>query len=395
MSSFQIIGDPHIGKGTNLGRAVIGSNINSRVIDQINLLEWNLQKAIDNDISHIILTGDVFDDPKPSTSIISTFLSWLNKCQSNSINVHIIAGNHDVLRSGVTYSSPLDIIEESSLEGIYVYRNINTLIMDGVAVTFVPFRDRKSFLLNSNSDALDYLKTQLTYELSSIPATYKKVLVGHLAIEGSLYVGDEIDDLSNELMCSLDLFEGYDYVWMGHIHKPQVINDSPHIAHIGSMDISDFGEVDHEKKIVIFDTSNQNYFEYVRVPTRKLNKISISIPEEVEDISEYVLNEIKTGDFSLSNSITKLEIDISDKSKALNKSKIEKFLLSHGVFNVSSILESKKQVSLKKDTNKINSKMDVASAIKQWADSYLLEGERGDYIEIAIDIYKEFQEEAN
>ena len=40
-------------------------------------------------------------------------------------------------------------------------------------------------------------------------------MVGHLAIEGSLFVGDEVDDVANELFCELAMFEGYDCVWIG------------------------------------------------------------------------------------------------------------------------------------------------------------------------------------
>ncbi len=120
--SILILGDVHLNKSLSLGKSTIGSALNSRVVDQLNLLEWTLEQAIDNNTSHLILTGDVFDDPKPSASIVSIFISWLRKCQLHHINVHIIAGNHDILRTGVTYSSPLDIVESCDIEGIYIYR---------------------------------------------------------------------------------------------------------------------------------------------------------------------------------------------------------------------------------------------------------------------------------
>ncbi len=391
MSSVLILGDVHLGKSQSLGKNIIGSNVNSRVIDQVNLLDWTLDKAIDHNITDIVLTGDVFEDPKPQTTLIGMFISWLKRCEVNSINVHIIIGNHDVLRTGVVYTSALDIIEESGLENVNVYRNMNTVILDGFGITFMPFRDRKSLLLSSNSEAIDFLREQLIYESSIIPSSYKKIVIGHLSIEGSIYVGDEIDDISNELMCPLSMFQDYDYVWMGHVHKPQIFNEQPHIAHIGSMDISDFGEVDHEKKIVIFDPCLPNFYEYYKIPTRNLNKINICIPEDTEDVNNYLLEEIKNK--NLTNSIVKLEIDVSQYGKSINKSQIEKSLISLGAFNVTSILETKKQNSLKKESNKITSKMDVTSAIKQYAESYISESEMSDFIETSMEIYKEFQEQ--
>ena len=391
--SILICGDPHLGKGTSLGKTVIGTNINSRIQDQLNLLDWNLEQALTHHVSDIILTGDIFDEPKPSTSLITMFLSWLKKCQAHHLNVHLIVGNHDIIRSGNAYNSPIDVIEECDLDNVYIYRSINTLILDGFAVTFVPFRDRKSFNTTSNQDALSQLKNQLSYELSSIPITYKKIIIGHLAIEGSIYVGDEIDDLANELMCPLDLFEGYDYVWMGHIHKPQVMNNVPHIAHIGSMDISDFGETDHQKKIAIFDLELENNYQYHIIPTRNLNKINIVVPEDIEDVQSFVVSELDSNYSKLNNSIVRLEVSLLNKNKNINKSEIEKILVKHGAFNVANIIESKKNVSLKKEDNKLNNKMDISSAIKQYADSYVKELDKSKFIDLAMNIYESYQEE--
>lgn len=391
--SFLIIGDPHLSKGTSLGKTVLGSNLNSRIIDQLDLLDWSLDRAVHHHVNDIILTGDVFDDPKPQTSVITLLISWLKKCNLNHIKVHIIMGNHDMLRSGTAYNSPLDIIEECGIEGVYVYRNINTCIFDGFAITFLPFKDRKSLSTSSNSEAMDMIKNQLNYEMSSIPTTYKKIVVGHLAIEGSIPVGDEVDDLSNELMCPMTLFEGYDYVWMGHIHKPQIMNKNPYIAHIGSMDISDFGEVDQEKKIVIFDLSYDNNFIEEKLPTRNLKKISLEIPEEEENPTQYVLNALKQDKVDYSKAIVRLEVSIKNKEKSINKSEIEKYLINRGSFNVANINEIKKQNILKKENNNLNNKMDVSTAIKQYAETYIEEKYKSQYLEAAMEIYQKYQEE--
>src|ERR1035437_1330630 len=248
MNSVILLGDPHCGKAPSQGKIGIGSSTNSRIIDQFNLLDWTLEKAIDSCCDNIIITGDVFEDPKPHHSLVVLFISWLKKCQVYGVNVHIIIGNHDILRSGNVYTSTLDIISEIELDNVFVYKDINTILIGATAFTLIPFRDRKSFGVDSNADALELLKNSIIYELASTPATYTKIVVGHLAIEGSIPVGDEIDDLTNELFCPVNMFTGYDCVWMGHVHKPQVMKKKdPYVAHIGSMDISNFGETDHKK----------------------------------------------------------------------------------------------------------------------------------------------------
>ncbi len=394
MSSIIILGDPHIGKSLSLGKQGLGHSLNSRVADQLDLLDWTLDQAIENTAEDIIVTGDVFEEPKPPPYLITLFISWLKKCQANSINVHLILGNHDILRSGSIYSSSLDIISEIDLDNVFVYKNTDTIFIDNTAFTFVPFRDRKSFGCASNAEAMALLKETLVYELASIPVTYPKVLVGHLAIEGSIFVGDEIDDLSNELFCPLEMFQGYDYVWMGHVHKPQVLQKSPHVAHIGSMDISNFGETDHKKQVVLFNTASNSFVTKI-VPTRPLKKINIVIPKDTVDTTKYVIEELKSLGTNFDKAIVRVEIVLSvNELLSVNKSIIEKFLLEQGVFSISGISESKKPSVVKKDNiNIISSKMDVASAIKKYAEAYVDDKLRTQYISLSMEIYNAYKSE--
>lgn len=396
MSTVLILGDVHLGKSLSQGRVGIGSNLNSRIVDQLNLLDWTLDQAIESSIDHIIITGDIFEDPRPHPSLITLFISWLKKCQANSVHVHLILGNHDMLRSGFVYSSPLDIISEVELENVDVYKNINTITIGTTAITLVPFRDRKSFGASTNNEALSLLKQYLIYELASIPITYRKVLIGHLAIEGSIPVGDEIDDISNELFCPLDIFNGYDYVWMGHVHKPQIMKKKePYIAHIGSMDISNFGETEQNKHIVLFNCSLRQQFITKNLPTRPLKKISIVVPNSVEDTTEYVLQHIKDLNKDLHKSTIKIEISLEGPElQSPNKSVIEKYLINHGAFNVTNISESKKIFLIKKDnSNILDTKMDVPSTIKNYSSIYIEENQKSDFINLAMEIYNSYKAE--
>src|SRR5579863_6576450 len=127
MTTAIILGDVHLGKGTNIGKFGVGATLNSRIVDQLNLLDWTLDKAVEHHAEHIIITGDVFEEPKPHPSLIAMFVSWLKKCQVYDISVHIIVGNHDILRNGFSYTSPLDIITEADLDKIHIYKDINTI----------------------------------------------------------------------------------------------------------------------------------------------------------------------------------------------------------------------------------------------------------------------------
>jgi len=396
MSITIILGDPHLGKGVSIGKAGIGSSLNSRVIDQINLLDWVLDKAIENMAGQIIISGDVFEDINPHSYLISLFISWLTKCKDHNIHVHIVMGNHDTLRSGNFYYSTLDIVSEANIDGVHIYKHLDTIFIDNFAYTMLPFRDRKSFFSESNADAMLSLKNNLSYELLGIPNTHKKVLVGHFAIEGSIHIGDEIDDMINELYCPVSMFYGYDYVWMGHVHKPQVMSKGskkePYVAHVGSMDSSNFLEAGQEKHIVIIDPNSNNIFRHEIIPTRQLKKIIINIPADTYDTTEYVIGELnKLSD--LDKSIIKLEVSLSSQDlKPIDKKKISQLLSTKGVHNISAFSETKKSLLLRKeDGDSIDNSFDVQSAIKKFGELNIKENMRDKYMEIALEVFEDYK----
>ena len=394
MSKIVVIGDPHIGKSVSLGRTGTGNTLNSRIVDQFAILEYALERTVEIGAEHLFISGDVFDEPKPQINLITLFVSWLKQCQLYNINVHIIVGNHDVLRSGNVYTSPLDIISGADFDGVFVHKSIDTVFIDTTAFTFMPFCDRKSFFVNSNTEAIGLVTDSLVYELSSIPATYHKVVVGHLAIEGSIPVGDEIDDLTNELFCPLSMFTGYDRVIMGHVHKPQVMQKAPvNISHIGSMDISNFGEADQKKHIVIYDCLTGECANEV-LPTRPLQKIVVTVPKDTPDSTAYVIEQINNADIQ-ERGIVRVEVSLAvPELNSINKSTIDKYLMAHGAFYVSGITESKKVALLKKASSdgtvsSIDTAMDETSAIKTYAQTYIDEDMRQHFIDLSLSILEQ------
>jgi exonuclease SbcD len=393
MSVTVILGDAHIGGSISMGKTALGSNLNSRIIDQIYLLDWTLQQCIDNNATTLIMTGDVFDDPKPHPAIISQLIMFLKRCEDNNISVHIPVGNHDILRSGQYNTSALDIVNQVDMNNIHVYNEITTLHSNNVSFTLVPFKDRKALNVDSNKQAIEILKEKIQYNLFEIPSTFKKVLIGHLAIEGAIPVGNEIDDMTNELHCPFDLFEGYDYVWMGHVHKPQVMCRKPYIAHIGSMDISDFSETDHKKHIVIFDSDLEMPFRHVILPTRQLSKITISVPEDTKDTTEFVLKSIK--ELKLQNALVKVDINLESPNLiSVKKNLIEDALYKAGAFNITRFSETKKIINIKQKTSSIDSSINTGAAIKLYAEQFVDEKCKSDFIDLANDIVNLFNSEA-
>lgn len=385
-----IVPDPHLGGASVLGKPNAGSQLNSRVIDQFNLLNFILEQALINEVSTIIVSGDIFDDPKPISAIIVLFIEWLRKCSDADITVHLILGNHDLLRSGQQQMSALDIIAAAEIDNVFVHKTINTLHFDGISFTLMPFRDRRSFNVASHDEAIGILSNKLPYELAEINRNNMKIVVGHLALHGSIPALNEIDDTINELFCPIEMFVGYDQVIMGHIHKFQHITKSH--GHIGSLDISNFGEKDQDKYIAIIDPNAAISCKYIELPTRKLNQISISVPVDISDTTSYVLNELKNNTKNFSKSIAQVNISLGDKDMInIDRPVIEKWLNDQGVFHISKITEERKISRIMKTASlkELDSTVNEQAAIRMYADATIDEIIKDEFIMLANDIVKE------
>lgn len=393
MSKTLIIGDVHLGAGLSIGKPSIGGSLNSRVSDQVRVLNWAQDVAIINQVDRIIITGDIFEEVKPDSYLVVIFIDWLKNCVLNGIDVHIIAGNHDLERAGSRYTSVLDIIDISDMSGIFIYNKIYTLNTPGVSFTLIPFRDRRSLSCENVPDAIEKIAACLPFESAEIPFGNKKVIVGHLAIEKSFFT-DEIDDLTNELMVPISMFNDYDHVFMGHVHKPQVLSkNNPYVAHIGSLDISNFGETDQQKILILYDPSLKDNFKEIPVPTRPLRRIRLDVPKG-KDTTNFILDSIsnmeKVAPFK--NSIVKLEIKILDsESSELDRSKITNLLYSLGSYHISSFSESRNVSVVSDDKKHIDdSAIDPKVAVKLYAD--LLDhkdDEKNEFISLCNELIEE------
>lgn len=394
MSVHVILGDVHIGKSLNLGKPGSGAALNSRIQDQIDLLNWVLSQAEARKATSIIITGDVYEDPRPHPTLIHLFMLWLKQCERSNIAVHIVAGNHDIIRTGSYTVSALDIVPAVELSHAKSYKDISCVKYDDVEFTFIPFRDRRMYDANSPQEALDKLKE----ELSTIKhdSSLKKVAIGHLSIEGAIPIGDEIDDTINEIFCPLSMFREFDYVWFGHIHKPQVLDVNPHVAHIGSMDRSDFhdSEIFIDKKIIIFDPSKKP--EEIVIPTRNLRKIEINVPQD-KDTTDFVINHLfaynKTT--TLKDSIIRLNITIQgQESPGADRDKIIKFIYNkleaHYICNFS----ESRNISVISSTAQIlfDSNISIPAAMRTYADTLDLKDKKDKFLALSMECLAEFNE---
>jgi len=326
--------------------------LNSRIQDKLFLMDFVYTVADDKTVDRIVLLGDIFEKEQPEPILITLFYKWLTQCCSVA-PVDIIMGNHDFKRAGQKATSILDTIPAARIKNCKIYSSITTKDYDDLSITYIPFFDFKEFSFPTNQEAVSFISDCIKNEK---PANKKNIALGHMAIEKSIYIGDEIADDHNELFLSPDTFINYNYTFMGHIHKPQILSKKPFVAHLGSLDKKAFDEGD--KFICIYD-SETNKYEYIKLPCRNLVDISISVPVEVKDTNQYILNEInKISSSDLTNSIVRLKVEtLANDAEPVAKKDISKLLAALNVQHISEITEKKtisaveKKIDIDETTN--------------------------------------------
>lgn len=396
-----VLGDLHIGRSIHIGRPAELGNLNSRIQDQISLLDWALYECKNRDVKNIIITGDVYQDYRPHPAIIGIFMRWLKKCEKEGIDVHIVMGNHDIIRSGQYVVSALDLVSELEFEQATVYKKVTRLEIEDFTIVLLPYRDKRMYEVSNKDEAFEKLDKELSVVCKN-KSNKTKVCIGHLAIEGSIPIGDEISDHLNELYVPPEMFDWFDYVWMGHIHHPQVIqHKNPYVAHIGSLDRSDFSraEVESEKIAILLDSSHEDKFIEITLPTRQLRPVIIDVPPG-KDSTEFVITELclMSKKLLFKDSIVRIEIHLNGgELDNVDRDKIELYLKENlEVHHICGFSETRSISSIQIDPeDAFDNTMEIAQTINKWAETrgfFDDEEEREFFKSAAHEVRKEYEE---
>ncbi len=246
-------------------------------------LEWMLQTIVDQQIELLIIAGDVFDTGTPSNRALTLYYDFLYRMTLTPCrNVVIVGGNHDspsVLNAPAAVLRALQVHVVGEITGDVADELITLCDEQGrpqaivCAVPFLRDRDVRSVV---SGDGVDTRQEQLT---NGIVEHYRQVAekaeklqrtsvgkipviaTGHLFTQSQRteeFEGEGVRDLYVGSLAYIDaaLFpETFDYVALGHIHRPQRVGGKEHIRYSGSPLAMGFREALYTKKVVVVDVS--------------------------------------------------------------------------------------------------------------------------------------------
>ena len=250
--------------------------------------EYVLNQVVDTAIRErvevVLISGDVFDRPNPSEEAIKMYVSFLKALLDKNIKVIAISGNHD---SGIRLSAYKDILGK----GYFVEGEFNSP-MRKVSLNdeygpvnfymlpfFTPFIVKSNLKLEKGLENYDLAMDEII-KRENIDTSQRNIILAHQFVAGFKFGGSEEDfSYSNEDeknvagvgIISLDKFQNFDYVALGHIHKPQKISRET-IRYSGSLLKYKTSEIDGpDKSVVIIDLKEKGNIEVKLDPIKPLH----------------------------------------------------------------------------------------------------------------------------
>lgn len=250
--------------------------------------EYVLNQVVDTAIRErvevVLISGDVFDRPNPSEEAIKIYVSFLKILLDKNIKVIAISGNHD---SGIRLSAYKDILGK----GYFVEGEFNSP-MRKVSLNdeygpvnfymlpfFTPFIVKSNLKLEKGLENYDLAMDEII-KRENIDTSQRNIILAHQFVAGFKFGGSEEDfsysngdekNVAGVGIISLDKFQNFDYVALGHIHKPQKISRET-IRYSGSLLKYKTSEIDGpDKSVVIIDLKEKGNIEVKLDPIKPLH----------------------------------------------------------------------------------------------------------------------------
>lgn len=253
----------------------IGKKVNeySMLQDQIYILKEILRIIDDEKVETAIIAGDVYDRSLPPNEALELFDEFLYQLSGRNVNVFVISGNHDSPER-ISYGGRMMTENKIFLSPVYD-GNVKpiTLNDDYGEVNFylLPFvrpADIRRYFPDENiENYIDAVKVAI--DNMNVDFNERNILVTHQFVTGA-----ELSESENIIVGGTDnvsgeVFDGFDYVALGHIHREQTVGKD-NIRYCGTPLKYSFSEAKNIKSVTILDFNDKGNIEYSKIPLTPL-----------------------------------------------------------------------------------------------------------------------------
>lgn len=313
------LSDIHLGSGFSHGRLNPETGLNTRFEDFVRTLSLCMDRAIAEPVDLVLFGGDAFPDATPPPLVQDAFASQFRRLADAGIPAVLLVGNHDQHSQGQGGAS-LCIYRTLGVPGIVVGDRLMTHRIETrqgvVQIITLPWITRSTLLARHETENLslneinelliDRLRIALEGEIRQLDPTLPSILLGHLMTDTAHLGAERFLAAGKGFTIPMALLARpcFDYVALGHVHRHQVLCESPPVVYPGSIERVDFSEEKEEKGYVRVNLERGNVqVEFCPLPVRRFQTIKVDL-SEAEDPQADLLAALATE--SLTDAVVRL-----------------------------------------------------------------------------------------
>jgi len=321
--------DVHIGV-ESYGRTDPVTGLSTRLLDFLQTLDECVGYAIDNQVDLVVFAGDAYKSREPSQTHQREFAKRIARLSAADVPVFLLTGNHDMPHIAGK-ATALEIFRTLEVPNVVIGDSLKTYIVETrsgpVQIVALPWIRRSQFLVRDDirrrspqeiTKAIEDNLTQLIkIEAEALDSNLPALFVGHVSV-GDASTGSEqymMLGTDHHLLLSAVALPQFDYIALGHIHRHQVLSETPLVVYSGSLERVDFGE-EHDQKgfcTVELDLTQpigkrESGFDFVSVNARRFVTIKLELDVDDPFPMETVLRSI--GSVEIEDAIVKILITV-------------------------------------------------------------------------------------
>lgn len=228
----------------------------------------------------ILVAGDVYDKTLPSAEAVAQFDSFLTEFVRMDIPVAVISGNHDSperleFAKGILQSSRVYL---SCTYSGKTERLVLTDEFGAVNIYLLPFLRPSQVRSALNCPELHTYEDAMraAAQAMQLDTAQRNVLVTHQFVTGAggeaARSDSEVISVGGEENVPADCFDDFDYVALGHLHRPQQIGRDS-VRYAGSPLKYSFSEAGHEKSVTMVTMKQKGDVQIEALPLRPLHEM--------------------------------------------------------------------------------------------------------------------------
>ena len=354
--------DLHIGY-TRYSKGIdLETGLDNRIVDFLNTFDELVNYAIEENIDLVIFAGDAYKDRNPSQTHQKEFAKRLLKLTKANIPVALVVGNHDMPGNkgrataldifptmnvdNITVIDKLQLYELKTKSGIQIQILGMPWIRKGSLISRLSNIKKDITIEDLNKQIIQTLDNSLEKEIFKINQSIPCIFSGHLTVMEAKTSTETLMSIGADYMFPAQFFARpeFEYVALGHVHKDQILVESPPVIYSGSLERVDFGEKDDVKGFYVIEidpkkSQGNRLVNYKKIPVsaRNFREYIINIPKETEFPVNIIEEELNSKE--IKDSIARIIIESTrEHYQSINDPKI-KSILSNAKYLVSTELK--------------------------------------------------------